>query len=140
MRRRALLSIVSVVGLSGCNGRLGTDQPVETTRTQTKQTTTRQNESSLAVVRHDLVRLNEGSTNELATVTGVVRNPTDETIPEATVSVTFEAADGTVLERASASASDLTPGGSWTFQLVHPATGEAARKVSDYEVAVTVTN
>lgn len=140
MRRRALLSIAGVVASSGCGGHLGNDPTNVTTLTHSKKTTTIRNGSPLEVIAHDLARLNEGSKDELATVTGTVRNPTDETITEATVTATFKDAHGAVLERTSASASDLSPGESWTFQLVHPAAGEEAHDVADYEIVVNVTD
>lgn len=137
MRRRALLSIVGTTALAGCGGRLGGEKTrTETTATTTDSTTTADGAPSLELERDELVRSNEGSTNELAVVTGTVRNSSDETVPEATVTATFEDADGAALDRASASTSELSPGRSWSFELVYPGTGEDARAVADYALAV----
>jgi len=146
MRRRALLCAVGASALAGCGGRLGddgdaTDDGAETeteteTETATETTTTAAPEPTLKLGDHELARSNEGSESELASVVGTVRNPTEETVPEATVTATFLDADGEALDRASASVSDLSPGGSWSFELVYPGTGEDARAVEDYRLAV----
>jgi hypothetical protein len=143
MRRRALLSIVGTTALAGCGGRLGGEKTrTETTgtttgtTTATDSTTTSDGAPSLELESDELVRSNEGSANELAAVSGTVRNPSDETVSEATVTATFEDADGAALDRASASTSELSPGRSWSFELVYPGTGEDARAVADYALAV----
>jgi len=144
MRRRALLCAVGASALAGCGGRLGddgdaTDDGTEDgtdPETTTRATTTAAPDPALELGDHELVRSNEGSESELASVTGTVRNPTERTVPEATVTATFLDADGGALDRATASVSDLSPGGSWSFELVYPGTGEDARAVADYELAV----
>jgi len=144
MRRRALLCAVGASALAGCGGRLGddgdaTDDGTEDgtdTETTTRATTTAAPDPALELGDHELVRSNEGSESELASAVGTVRNPTEQTVPEATVTATFLDADGEALDRASASVSELSPGGSWSFELVYPGTGEDARAVADYELAV----
>jgi hypothetical protein len=146
MRRRALLCAVGASALAGCGGRLGddgdatddgTEDETETDpETTTRATTTAAPDPALELGDHELVRSNEGSESELASVTGTVRNPTDQTIPEATVIATFLDADGEARDRATASVSDLSPGGSWSFELVYPGSGEDARAVADYELAL----
>ena len=139
MRRRALLGVVGATALAGCGGRLGgdptdTDSPTESQTTD--ETTTTDPAPRLELASSELVRSNEGSESELARVTGTVRNASDETVPEATVTATFEDADGEPLDRASANTSDLSPGQTWSFELVYPGTGEDARAVEDYSLAV----
>jgi len=149
MRRRALLAVVGSAALAGCGGRSdGTatsdaETTTETTAPATQSTapateTTATDDPALDVAEHELVRSNEGSASELATVVGTVHNPTDETVAEATVTATFESDDGARLDTASADVSDLSAGGSWSFELVYPASGEAARAVADYALDVSV--
>lgn len=139
MRRRALLCVVGSAALAGCGGRLGDDAPTndETDRPETPEaTTTTEPEPRLELVSHELARSNEGSASELATVVGTARNTADEPIREATVTAAFEDTDGETLDRASASVSDVSPGQSWSFEVVYPGTGEDARAVADYGLAV----
>ncbi|WP_157971646.1 FxLYD domain-containing protein [Halorussus litoreus] len=155
MRRRALLCAVGATALAGCGGRLGDDGTDSETTTDSGTVTNSQTTTSgattaettpettteeppLELTDHELVRSEEGSASELATVTGSVRNPTDETVAAATVTATFEGSDGAVLDRASADASDLSPGQTWSFELVYPGTGEDARAVADYSLAVEI--
>ncbi|WP_135806712.1 FxLYD domain-containing protein [Halorussus marinus] len=141
MRRRALLCAVGASALAGCGGRLGddgdaTEVETETDTQTTASTTTAAPEPALELENDDLVRSNEGSESELARVVGTLHNPTEETVAEATVTATFEDEDGEALDAANASVSELSPGGSWSFELVYPATGEDARAVADYELTV----
>ena len=149
MKRRALLSVIGMTTLAGCSRLLGNDTPSEPTPSpgpnptdsQTASvtaTTSVSNESPLKLIRHDLIRSNEGSTSELAAVTGTVHNPTDRTIPEATITARFKDANGAVLDQTSVSASDLSPAQSWSFELVYPGTGEDARTVTDYALTVEI--
>ncbi|NHN59937.1 MULTISPECIES: FxLYD domain-containing protein [Halorussus] len=139
MRRRALLGVVGATALAGCGGRLGgdpTDADSPTESQTTDRTTTADPAPRLELASGELVRSNEGSESELARVTGTVRNVSEETVPEATVTATFEDADGESLDRASANTSDLSPDRTWSFELVYPGTGEDARAVADYSLAV----
>ena len=140
MRRRTLLSVVVATALAGCGGRLGDDattppEPATDAEPTTDETTTARR-PTLELIAADLVRSNEGSASELATVTGTVRNLTDETVAEVTATATFEDGDGEPLDRATASASDLSPGREWSFELVYPGTGDDARAVADYSLDV----
>lgn len=137
MRRRALLCIVGSTALAGCGGQLDDETTEPNTATPADATTTTDG-SPLDLASHDLVRSNEESASELATVTGTVRNPTDEPVAKATVTATFEDADGETLDRASADTTDLSAGRSWSFELVYPGTGEDARAVADYALTVEV--
>lgn len=141
MRRRALLAVVGSAALAGCGGRSddpGTETTTDAETTTSATETTDAADPTLDVADHELVRSNEGSASELATVVGTVRNPTDETVAEATVTATFESGDGERLDAASADVSDLSAGGSWSFELVYPASGEEARAVADYALDVSV--
>ncbi|WP_435176138.1 FxLYD domain-containing protein [Halorussus sp. AFM4] len=141
MRRRALLGVVGATALAGCGGRLGGDptdseSPTESQTTDATPTATTDPAPRLELASSELVRSNEGSESELARVTGTVRNVSEKTVPEATVTATFEDADGEPLDSATANASDLSPGRTWSFELVYPGTGEDARAVADYSLAV----
>ncbi|WP_135829873.1 FxLYD domain-containing protein [Halorussus halobius] len=143
MRRRALLAVVGSAALAGCGGRSDGPSTPETETTTDAETTARATETTvtddpaLEVGDHELVRSNEGSASELASVVGTVRNSTDETVAEATATATFEGG-GETLDSASADVSDLAPGGSWSFELVFPGSGEDARAVTDYALDVEV--
>ena len=149
MKRRALLSVIGMTTLAGCSRYLGNDTPPEPTtspdpnptdsQTASAATTTVSNESPLELASHDLIRSNEESASELAAVTGTVHNPTEKTIPEATVTALFKDANGAVLDQTGVSASDLSPTQSWSFELVYPGTGEDARAVTDYALTVDIT-
>lgn len=139
MHRRALLSSIGALALAGCSGSpdgtTTTDTPTDTTAEE-PTVTTRRDESVLELLEHELVRSNEGSASELATVTGTVRNPSDESVAEPTVTAAFRNADGETLTRASASAPDLSAGTTWSFEVVYPGTGEDARTVAGYRLTV----
>lgn len=154
MRRRALLCVVGATAFAGCSGRLDdsldttdaeTATQIETTadsdttesETTTDPQTTTEVEPALELASHELVRTGEGSDDELAVVVGTVRNPTDRTVTAVTVSVTFEDAHGAILDRTSARVSELSPGRSWSFELVYPGTGEDASAVANYALTVT---
>lgn len=150
MRRRALLCTIGTTVLAGCGGRL--DGPTETETPDpspatteadaaTERTTSRTDaERALRLADEELARRNEGTSGELATVVGSVVNAADETFAEVTATATFADADGGVLDRATADVADLSPGRSWSFELVYPGTGEDAREVADYALAVEITD
>jgi len=144
MRRRALLAVVGSAALAGCGGRSDDPANPETETTTESRTTapatetTASDDPALDVADHELVRSNEGSASELATVVGTVRNPADGPVAEATVTATFESGEGERLDTASADVSGLSAGGSWSFELVYPGSGEDARAVADYALDVSV--
>lgn len=147
MRRRALLSVVGTSVLAGCGGRLD-DAPDTQTPTTSEDERTMHSTTTETTIRpaptpelgqHELVRTNEESASELVSVVGRVRNPTDETFEEITVTAAFEDADETVLDRATGSVDDFAPDERWSFELVYAGTGEEARAVTSYSLAVATT-
>ncbi|WP_224448293.1 FxLYD domain-containing protein [Haloprofundus salilacus] len=152
MRRRALLSIAGTTVLTataGCTETfLGGSNPADVgssttsndtaTPTSTPAPTFDAGDVSVELTEHDLVRTNEGESDELAAVTGTVTNTGDATLSGLSLRVFFLDDSGETLETATVDVRELAAGRSWTFESTYPETGQSAEAVADYRLVASV--
>lgn len=144
MHRRALLCTLGSVSIAGCadrskspdrsrppTGTGGTETPMAAT--DARATTT---PSAVELVTHELNREKKGTPDEFVLVTGTAENRTDEAVEDVFVRAVFEDDEGTILGRSEADVTSLAPGRTWTFELIFPGVGDAARAVTDYALTV----
>ncbi|MFC6737443.1 FxLYD domain-containing protein, partial [Halolamina salina] len=126
-------------GLAGCSGLGdGRDSPTDSptaSPTATPSTVRTPENGSLGVVEHTLSRSNEGSENELVAVEATIENGGSEPA-DVTATARFLDDAGAVIDESEASTTDLAAGGRWSVELLFGGSGEAARAVTDYRLAV----
>ncbi|WP_418282197.1 FxLYD domain-containing protein [Halorubrum sp. DTA98] len=131
MRRRRLLSTAGTIAstaLAGCSAPvLGPDDEDDT----------RDDDGPPArVVESELVREHVGTDEETVAVEGIVERTRDEAITYLEVRVEFYGDDEEVLDTTVEHLDDVTEGDRWPFTVVFSGVGEAAARVTDYDVEV----
>lgn len=137
MLRRGFLTGVGTtvtVTLAGC----GTDDPeFESGNGEGgDDSSTSEPDNDLEILKHQLVRENEGTRSERVSVEGSAENTSDGQLSYAEVRARFLDEDGTLLESSLDNVNDLGSGMKWQFEIRFPGSGEDAAAVSEYEIAV----
>lgn len=149
MRRRALLTsagrtalLSTAVALAGCSGlsdpKTPDSGPAKTDSPTVSPTPAQVQTGSLSLTVTDdaLTRRNEGSDDELVSVTGTAENTGDEPITDLIVTARFFDDEWTQLGENSIETGELGAGGTWQFELTFGDTGERASAVTNYRLLV----
>ena len=137
--RRTVLTAAGTALLTTLAGCADSVADAETTADAEPPTGTSTPEPTVELVDDELIRRNAGADDELAGVAGTLENVSDETLPEVVVTAAFRTESGAFVEEGRTDLSEMAPGRRWRFEIYFHGSGESARAVADYDLAVDVT-
>lgn len=91
---------------------------------------------SLEVIEHALLRSNDGSESELATVAATVSNTGAEAVTNVRIVTRFFDIEQTLLDERSARTDRIAASGAWDVELTFGGSGDEARAVTDYRLII----